>query len=56
MNKKVISIALVVFGILYFVSPVDAVVGPVDDLVIMIATAITSAKLNKQHKQIKKEA
>lgn len=48
MNRKVISTLLVVVGILYFVCPVDAAVGPIDDLIVMIATAIASAKIGNK--------
>lgn len=35
---------LVIFAILYFISPVDAMPGPIDDIIIVIATMIANKR------------
>ena len=50
MKNNVIKILLLVFAIAYVVSPVDAVAGPIDDLIVIVCSYIGQHKLGTKKK------
>ena len=48
MKPTVIRIGLLIFMLLYAVSPVDAVPGPIDDVIVLLAGSIATVFIGKK--------
>lgn len=48
MKSKIIKIGLLVFMLLYAVSPVDAAPGPIDDAIVLLGGTLVSIAMRKK--------